>query len=96
TVLYRVIQEALNNIGKHSGADHVSIALTDTKNRISLKIMDNGCGFDVSKTLDTGRPLQGYGLLSMKERVEICKGNFTVSSSPGAGTRLAASIPKVR
>jgi PAS domain S-box-containing protein len=96
TVLYRVIQEALNNIGKHSGADQVRIAMADSKNRISLKIVDNGCGFDVSKTLESGRPLQGYGLLSMKERVEICKGNFTVASSSGAGTRLTASIPKTR
>jgi PAS domain S-box-containing protein len=96
TVLYRVIQEALNNIGKHSRADHVRIALADSKNRIFLKISDNGCGFDIAKTLDTGRPFQGYGMLGMKERVEICKGAFTVESSPGAGTSLLASIPKTR
>ena len=48
-----------------------------------LKIQDNGCGLIVSDNLDTQQSLQGYGLLSMKERVEICKGTFQVKSAPG-------------
>ncbi|MFZ0134471.1 MAG: PAS domain S-box protein [Desulfobacterales bacterium] len=94
TVIYRVVQEALNNIGKHSGADRASIALSDLKGRITLKIDDNGCGFDFSKIMSSHQSLQGYGMHSMKERVEICKGTLEVISAPGMGTALTASIPK--
>jgi PAS domain S-box-containing protein len=93
TVVYRVVQEALNNIGKHSGADFVKIELTGSRDRILLKIEDNGCGFDVQKTLENNQALQGFGMLGMKERVEICKGSFQVQSEPGKGTILSASIP---
>ena len=95
TVLYRVTQEALNNIGKHSRADFARVELFESKDIIFLKVIDDGCGFDVSKTFDTERPFQGYGMCSMKERVEICKGIFQVESEPGKGTSLSVSIPKL-
>ena len=94
TVLYRVIQEALNNIGKHSGADFAKIEIAESKDSIYLNVEDNGCGFDVSKTVDTDHNLQGYGMRSMKERVELCKGTFQVDSEPGQGTTISVSIPK--
>jgi len=94
TVLYRVVQEAMNNIGKHSGADCAIIEMSESCDRISLKIEDNGSGFDVSKILDLNQTLQGYGMHSMKERIEICRGTFQVNSAPGKGTLLLASIPK--
>ncbi|MFZ0613990.1 MAG: ATP-binding protein [Desulfobacterales bacterium] len=94
TVLYRVVQEAMNNIGKHSGADCAIIEISESHDRISLKIEDNGSGFDVSKILDLNQTLQGYGMHSMKERIEICKGTLQVNSEPGKGTLLLASIPK--
>ncbi|MFZ0613516.1 MAG: PAS domain S-box protein [Desulfobacterales bacterium] len=94
TVVYRVVQEALNNIGKHSGADRATITLSDTKGQISLRIEDNGCGFDFTKMMGAYQSLQGYGMHSMKERVEICKGTFEVTSAPGKGTVLSASLPK--
>jgi PAS domain S-box-containing protein len=94
TVLYRVIQEALNNIGKHSGADFAKIEVVESKDSIHLKVEDNGCGFDVSKTIDTEQPLQGYGMRSMKERVEIYKGTFQVESEQGKGTVILVSMPK--
>lgn len=93
-VVYRVVQEALNNVGKHSHAKLVTITLSECKKRILLKVEDNGCGFDVSKNLDTEKPLQGYGMRSMNERVEICKGSFAVISKPGKGTVLLAYLPK--
>jgi len=95
TVIYRVVQEALNNAGKHSNADRVRIDLNESQNRIDLKIQDNGSGFDVSKTLEMGKPLQGYGMLGMKERVEICSGEFQVRAEQGKGTVLVASIPNI-
>lgn len=95
TVVYRVIQEALNNVGKHSGADFVKVRLAESEDRLWLSVEDNGCGFDASRMLRPGQPLQGYGMLSMKERVEICNGLFQVQSEPGTGTLLSASIPKI-
>ena len=94
TVVYRVVQEALNNIGKHSGADVAKIELVETQDQILLKVEDNGCGFNATNTLDTNQSLRGYGMLSMQERVEICNGIFEVKSEPGKGTFLVASIPK--
>lgn len=94
TVFYRVIQEALNNVAKHSRADFVKVELVESEDSIFLKVIDNGCGFDFSETNNTVRPLQGYGVRSMKERVEICKGTFQVDSEPGKGTVLSVSIPK--
>ena len=94
TVLYRVIQEALNNIGKHSGADFAKIEIVESKDSIYLKVEDNGCGYDVSKTIDTDRSLQGYGMRSMKERVEMCKGAFQIKSEQRKGTRVSVWIPK--
>lgn len=94
TVLYRVIQEALNNIGKHSGADFAIIEIVESKDSIYLKVEDKGCGFDVSKTIDTDQPLRSYGMRSMKERVELCKGIFQLESEQGKGTVISVSIPK--
>ena len=96
TVIYRVVQEALNNIGKHSGADTVKVEMLERRNKLLLKIEDNGCGFEASKVLDTDQPLMGYGIHSMKERIEICNGTFQLESAPGKGTLISASIPKKR
>jgi PAS domain S-box-containing protein len=96
TVIYRVVQEALNNIGKHSGADTVRVEMLEHRNKLLLKIEDNGCGFEASKVLDTDQPLMGYGIHSMKERIEICNGTFQLESAPGKGTLISASIPKKR
>jgi signal transduction histidine kinase len=92
TVVYRVVQEALNNIGKHSGADAVKIRLIAVHNLIWLKVEDNGCGFDIHG-LETGSYDQGFGLRGMKDRIGLCEGTFQVQSSPGKGTRLSATIP---
>jgi PAS domain S-box-containing protein len=93
TVLYRVVQEALNNVGKHSGATRVRIKLTDHQNQLRLEVEDNGCGFDHRQTLSNSVSLVGYGVHSMRERVEICKGEFQIRSEPGRGTIVDVSIP---
>ncbi|MDX9786283.1 MAG: PAS domain S-box protein [Desulfobacterales bacterium] len=93
TVIYRIVQEALNNVGKHSSAGKVRIELAESDNRLSLKVEDDGCGFDVLQALDLDQTMSGFGLRSMKERVEICNGEFRVTSEPGKGTILFASIP---
>jgi PAS domain S-box-containing protein len=93
TVVYRVVQEALNNAGKHSSAKEVKVRLAENQNRFWLEVADNGCGFNPHKVLSDAQSLAGYGIYSMRERVEICKGNFEIRSAPGRGTAIHVSIP---
>ena len=90
-VIYRILQEALNNIGKHSGAERVSISLRKMENRIELGIRDNGRGFDPQAALSKEQKEKGMGLSSMKERVESSSGFFAVESQKGEGTLIRAS-----
>ncbi len=90
-VIYRILQEALNNIGKHSGAERVSISLRKLENRIELGIRDNGRGFDPQEALSKEQKEKGMGLASMKERVESSEGVFAVRSQKGEGTWIQAS-----
>ena len=96
TVLYRVVQEALNNVGKHSAATVVRVKLTRNPNQICLEVADNGRGFDRQKVLSEARSLMGYGIHSIRERVEICGGEFQIRSEPGKGTVIDIFIPIVR
>jgi signal transduction histidine kinase len=90
TVLYRILQEAFNNIAKHSGADEAKILVTRAENEITLSIEDNGRGFDLLKA-DGSR--QGFGLTSMRERTELSGGSFRVDSEKGRGSRIRAAWP---
>ena len=92
-VLYRVLQEALNNVAKHSGADMVTISLAKKDNTIQLAIEDNGCGFDVEEARSVEGSERGFGLSSMKERTELSGGTFVISSAKGKGTCVLASWP---
>ena len=93
TVLYRVVQEALNNAGKHSEATAVHVKLTNHQNRVWLEVADNGCGFDPQSVLSGEQSLMSYGVHSMRERVEICKGKFQIRAEPGINTVIDISIP---
>jgi two-component system sensor histidine kinase UhpB len=85
--LYRIAQEALTNVAKHSGAASVSVGLGVERDRIELIIVDDGCGFDPSQSVG------GLGLLGMKERVAMLAGDFTVESRPGEGARVSVCVP---
>jgi PAS domain S-box-containing protein len=92
-VVYRVLQEALNNIAKHSKADRINLVLRKMDGAIELGIQDNGRGFDLSEAqsrIGTGR---GLGLDSMRERAELSGGSFSIESSKGAGTVIRATWP---
>ena len=89
---FRIIQEALNNVKKHSGANNVHVKLEFTKTSIKLVVSDNGKGFDKG-TVKSQDIDGGYGLLSMKERVDLLNGRLDVISMPGKGTKIFASIP---
>jgi len=86
TVIYRILQEALNNVAKHSRADLVQLMLEKSGNRINLKIQDNGLGFDLAKTISQKTSQRGFGLASMRERAELSGAAFEIVSSVGQGT----------
>jgi signal transduction histidine kinase len=93
TVLYRVVQEALNNVGKHSSATQVHVKLINNQNQLWMKISDNGCGFDIDQLMSSNQSIMYYGIHSMRERVELCKGKIEIHSEHGKGTNIDISIP---
>jgi len=87
--LYRVLQESLQNIAKHSHAEYVSVRLGFKKRTVVLAIQDNGDGFDPKSVKGHG----GLGLISMEERAHSVKGRLTMTSRPGHGTQINLDIP---
>jgi PAS domain S-box-containing protein len=90
-VLYRVLQEALNNAIKHSGSKDIRVLLQRSADEITLTVEDTGVGFEPTKAL-TGR---GLGLISMKERLKLIHGEVTIKSHSPGGTTITASVPLV-
>jgi signal transduction histidine kinase len=95
TVLYRVAQAALVNIGQHAQATHASVSIKRLPRTVIMEITDDGRAFDVAHVLDF-RKNKRLGLIGMRERVEMVGGKFNVASSPGAGTTISARIPFVQ
>jgi two-component system, NarL family, sensor kinase len=89
TVLYRVIQECVNNVIKHSGANQLEISLVKDGDGIAATIEDNGKGFD---TTQKGK-FDGIGLKNIKTRIEYLKGTVDFDSAPGRGTLVAIHVP---
>ena len=89
--LFRVIQEGLTNIAKHSRASHGWVSLQIRDRAVEVSVRDDGVGFDADKVIHS--PQRSLGLFGMRERVELMGGNFTVESRPGAGTRLHIVVP---
>lgn len=87
-MLYRVTQEALNNVVRHAGAQRVTICIRQIDGAIELVIADDGCGFDPS-----GRNA-GLGLLGIRERAEAADGDMTIISAAGAGCTLIVHLPR--
>lgn len=93
TLIYRIMQEALNNAAKHSQADIVRLYLKKTDDKIALVINDNGQGFDIEEAIYDKNSMRGFGLASMRERTELSGGSFTIKSAKGAGTNIQAIWP---
>jgi PAS domain S-box-containing protein len=90
--LYRIVQEALNNITKHARAAHVSIRIRKDQNRIHLTVTDDGAGFDVQTVMgQKGR--SGLGLIGIRERLIPLRGECIINSSPGKGTEISVQVP---
>jgi len=92
TALYRIAQEALNNVARHAQASRVEASILGLPDAVSLQIKDNGKSFEVERVLHAKKN-ERLGLLGMRERVEMVGGKFTVESAPGHGTTIQAQIP---
>lgn len=92
--LYRMFQEMMNNILKHSKATHVNIAVNYLiDNKFVLQVEDNGVGFDVDKKRTTASSSSGIGLKSMTNRASLIGAQITVQSQPGKGTSIRVELP---
>jgi len=87
--IYRIIQEGLSNIVKHSKAKNFNVLLVNNSNSVRIMISDDGVGF-----LDNNNTISHFGLMNMRERVEKFKGNFKIESTINKGSLLIAEIPK--
>ena len=92
-VIYRVMQDALANVTKHSQATHVSLSLIKEDHRVEFTVRDDGIGFNPGETMAKRNLWGGIGLLSMKQRTELSGGLFGVQSAKGQGTTIRASWP---
>jgi PAS domain S-box-containing protein len=90
-IIYRILQEALNNAASHSRANLLRISLVKTDGEIRLAVQDNGQGFDLEDLLSADTSERGFGITSMKERAELSGGSFSIESGIGKGTTIQAS-----
>ena len=84
--MFRVAQEALNNVARHSGANQVEVSLLREGEEVRLRVKDRGRGFDPMQISD------GLGLVSMRERLRLVGGTIKISSAIGLGTELEAVV----
>ena len=92
--VFRIVQEAMNNVVKHARASNVTINLGFFSSELKLYIYDDGVGFNTERLKDRNEDISsGFGLVSMRERVELLSGEMSISSEPGKGTRLNIMIP---
>ncbi len=87
--LFRVLQETLQNAVKHSGVRHFKVELCGTEGEIQLTVSDLGVGFDPQDAIHR----RGLGLISMRERMQLVSGEFSIKSHPGSGTTIHARVP---
>lgn len=89
TILFRVIQECLQNIIKHAQATRVEIAFAYADSAVKIEVRDNGKGFLITR----GNSLSGLGMMNMHHRIELMRGKVTVESEPGFGTKIMIELP---
>ncbi|MEX2274403.1 MAG: GAF domain-containing sensor histidine kinase [Actinomycetota bacterium] len=91
--VYRICQEALNNVWKHANASHVAVRLATEDSEVVLRVTDDGEGFDVD-TYRERRPETSFGLLGIAERADLIGGRIDVRSKPGTGTTVEVRLPR--
>jgi|GEM_PF-2297958 len=87
-VIFRIVQEGMNNIAKHSGANHISLALEKINDTLALSIEDNGRGFDVENKTLVSEMFHGFGIINMQERTRLSGGEFSIKSFKEKGTSI--------
>ena len=90
--VYRIVQEALNNVARHSRATEAWVEMEERERELCLEIRDNGVGFEVGNPAERS-PNDGIGLMGMRERAEHLNGTLEVQSTPGKGTAINVRIP---
>lgn len=89
----RIAQESLHNAAQHAAASHVRVALAYEPSAVVLTVVDDGCGFDLERTLAISERQARFGLLGMRERAAAVDGELVVRTKPGRGTAISARIP---
>jgi signal transduction histidine kinase len=92
-LVYRLVQETLNNIGKHSQATTIDFIITSDNDQATLKLTDNGKGFDFDEVINRPPDQKGIGLTAMTERVKMLGGTLDIQSNVGRGTTVVFTIP---
>ena len=87
TTMFRIVQEALNNASKHSKSEWLDVRLATNNGAIELEISDNGIGMDLDYVIESSTA-KSLGLVGMRERAELTRGEFTIKSAPNEGTTV--------
>jgi signal transduction histidine kinase len=93
TLVYRIVQEALTNVARHSGARAATVTLSRERRKLFVRIADRGAGFQPEALLSASDEERGFGVRAMRDRVEFVNGRFSLRSAPGEGTVVEAEIP---
>ncbi len=93
TALFRIAQEAINNINKHADAELTTIRLDFQRDRVFLFFQDDGQGLEVEQVLRGEGGDRGWGLLGMRERAALLGGGLRIDSRPGQGTQIQVEVP---
>ncbi|HEY6080300.1 MAG TPA: ATP-binding protein, partial [Polyangiaceae bacterium] len=93
TTIYRVVQEAMNNVYRHAAATSVSVSVARRGNQIVTIVEDDGRGFDTSALSQNGEGSHKIGIVGMRERAELVDGELAVESTPGIGTTVRLKLP---
>lgn len=93
--IYRIVNELIQNVLKHANASEITIKITQSAGKYYISVQDNGNGFDSNNRKITSKT-GGFGLLSIKERIENFKGHFYIHSEPGKGTVAKIEIPEIK
>jgi signal transduction histidine kinase len=93
-LLFQLVRELLFNVVKHAGVKEAVVALSDDGDRIVIRVVDEGCGFDPAKLAQMGRGKSGFGLYSVRERLALFGGELSIDTQLYQGVRAIIQVPK--